>query len=390
MNILSLSVADPSLRGASALGGASAQPMSAIPRPTERTVAATNRLSKAAATAHVCLCLAVVTSVLAACGTEDTKSRSGGAETSSERGDAGAVGSKKDAGKHSGSQGSVPRTGGPGETCESQTISAHATAPDMLIVLDKSLSMALTRWTPSAEAVKELTSKYQSLVSFGLEIFPAGFMCEPGVLNVPMAINNADEIAMAIGATIPIGITPTAQSLRNALTFLGDRHAAADNTATPAFVVLVTDGVPNCPDDATPDPVASSIEACQALADAAIPVYVIGYEIDAFGQDTMQAMAKAGGTDKFFPVENKAELEAAFDKITEHVVRCEFELAEEPPDPSFVRVTIDGKTVTLDSPDGWMIDGRKITMSGAACATLKDGAAHLLAAAVECAPVMVM
>jgi hypothetical protein len=37
-----------------------------------------------------------------------------------------------------------------------------------------------------------------------------------------------------------------------------------------------------------------------------------------------------------------------------------------------------------------MIDGRKITLSGGACNTLKDGADHLLGANVECDPVMVM
>jgi hypothetical protein len=335
-------------------------------------------------------------SMAAGCGSEDNPGghstskdseddEGGGGGTSSSKKDAGAGTSKKDAGKtSSGSSG-----GAAGDTCDSKTISAHATPPDMLIVLDKSLSMAATRWGPSTAAVKELTSKYQSLVSFGLEIFPAGFTCEPGILDVPIAMHNADKIATAIGNAIPIGITPTAQSLRNALTFVGDRHAAGDSTATPAFVVLVTDGEPNCQDDATPDPVNNSIEACQALSDANIPVYVIGYEIADVGQGTMNAMAKAGGTDKYFPVENQSDLEAAFDMITKDVVRCEFELSEVPLDPSYVHVTIDGKTVALDSADGWTIDGRTITLTGGACGTLKDGAAHLLGANVECAPVMV-
>jgi Mg-chelatase subunit ChlD len=347
---------------------------------------------------RILLSLCVALSVASGCGSEDnpgghsTSSNAseddegGGGTTTSSKKDAGAGANKKDAGKGSGN---ASGGGGPGETCDSKTITADATPPDMLIVLDKSLSMALTRWTPSTAAVKDLTNKYQNVVSFGLEIFPAGFMCEAGMLDVPVAINNADKIATAIDSAIPIGITPTAQSLRNALKFVGDRHQVGDATATPAYVVLVTDGEPNCQDDATPDPINNSIEACQALADANVPVYVIGYEIDAVGEGTMNAMAKAGGTDKYFPVENQADLEAAFDMITKDVVRCEFELSEEPQDPSYVRVTIDGKTVALDSADGWTIDGRKITLTGGSCGTLKDGAAHLLGAKVECAPVMV-
>lgn len=71
-------------------------------------------------------------------------------------------------------------------------------------------------------------------------------------------------------------------------------------------------------------------------------------------------------------------------------MRCQFELAEVPQTPSYVRVTIDDVTVELDSPDGWTLDDRQITLSGAACATLKDGQAHVLGATVECAPVRVM
>jgi len=309
--------------------------------------------------------------------------------------DAGVDAGKVDAGKKDAGKTTTPgkpATGGgsAGDTCESKTVSARSTPPDMLIVLDKSLSMAATRWAPSTAAVKELTSKYQSLISFGLEIFPAGFTCEPGMLDVPMAVNNADKIATAIGNARPIGITPTAQSLRNALMFLGDRHPAGDTVAVPAFVVLVTDGEPNCADANTPDPVNNAIEACKALKDAEIPVYVIGYEIDGLGQGAMDSMAKAGGTEKYFPVENQTDLIAAFEKITRDVVRCEFELSEVPPDPSFVRVTIDGKTVVLDSADGWMIDGRKITLTGGSCETLKDGVDHLLGATVECDPVIAL
>jgi hypothetical protein len=55
-----------------------------------------------------------------------------------------------------------------------------------------------------------------------------------------------------------------------------------------------------------------------------------------------------------------------------------------------VRVTIDGDTVPLDDPDGWSIDGPKVTLTGASCKKLKDGGSHLLGAKVECAPVQVI
>jgi hypothetical protein len=51
-------------------------------------------------------------------------------------------------------------------------------------------------------------------------------------------------------------------------------------------------------------------------------------------------------------------------------------------------VQIDGKTVNLNAADGWVIDGKKVTLQGGSCSTLKDGTPHKLTAQVECSPVV--
>lgn len=286
---------------------------------------------------------------------------------------------------------SNPATGATGssgsDVCSSRLIMASANIPDMLIVLDASLSMAIfERWAPSTMAVEMLTTQYQDVLSLGLEIFPQGGNsgCMAGTLDVPFALNNADKINAVINQTQPLGATPTGDSLVNALMYLGDRTQQVDAPpVTPGYVLLVTDGEPDCPG-------ADAVQAVTALTMANIKTYVVGYQIDDMGQSLMMQMAMAGGTDHFYPVESGADLQAAFTAITSDLIHCEFDLSEAPSDPTFVQVTIDGKTVDLNTADGWVIDGKKVTLQGGSCAMLKDGMPHNLKAEVECDPVMAL
>lgn len=344
--------------------------------------------------------LACITLSLFGCGTDPSTTGSdqgSGSDDGAGRAlDAGHVSSKVDAGhatkpatKPSATSSASPSaTGSTGSNvCSSRVIMASANIPDMLIVLDASLSMAIfNRWAPSTMAVQMLTTQYQDVLSMGLEIFPAGgnMGCTAGDLEVPLALHNADMINAKINQTQPLGATPTGDSLVNALKYLGDRTQQVDAPpVTPGYVLLVTDGEPDCPG-------ADAVQAVTALTMANIKTYVVGYQIDAMGQDTMMQMAMAGGTDHFYPVESGADLQAAFADITSNLIRCEFDLAEVPSDPTFVQVTIDGKMVNLNAADGWVIDGKKVTLQGTACSMLKDGSPHNLKAEVECDPVVVM
>ena len=83
-----------------------------------------------------------------------------------------------------------------GDNCLVQPIDTKGQSPDMLIVLDQSLSMTLgLRWGPSTDAVKSLTKQYDSTIQFGLSIFPGDGFCGAGKLNVPVGPMNAAAIA---------------------------------------------------------------------------------------------------------------------------------------------------------------------------------------------------
>jgi Mg-chelatase subunit ChlD len=274
-------------------------------------------------------------------------------------------------------------------SCESKTISARANPPDILIVMDRSLSMELGgRWQPSSTAVKQLTSEFEDNVQFGLMTFPANGLgaCDPGKLDVPVEAKNAQAVNGFLDMTAPGGFTPTADTLKAALDALGDRTPPPDSDAKPAYVLLVTDGEPDCASPMYPDSEQGSIDAVTALAMAKIKTYVIGYNL-AGGADLMNRMAEAGGTDKYFEVENQQDITDAFHTIAADIVKCEFELSEEPKDPNYVRVSIDGITVALNAEDGWILEGKTVTLKDAQCDVLRDGANHALEVKVECDPV---
>ncbi|MDB4975088.1 MAG: hypothetical protein JWN48_3429 [Myxococcaceae bacterium] len=276
------------------------------------------------------------------------------------------------------------------DTCASKTIPARSSPPDILIVQDRSLSMLAGRWGPSVAAVEDLTSRYENTVQFGLSLFPGpGGGCSVNTMpDQPLVINNAAPIKMTLDTSFPNGVTPTPQALKAALGFLGDHNQIGDTTVPPAYVVLVTDGEPDCPDGDFPNPVQGAVDATKALMDANIKTYAIGYQLDGAGKMLMDQVAAAGGTEHAFPVESPDDLNAAFAAITKDVVRCEFELDEVPADPAFVLVTIDGKTIKPDPADGWVIEGKKISLVGGSCNDLKDGSQHALNASVECDPPM--
>ena len=287
---------------------------------------------------------------------------------------------------------SVARPDAETSLCERKIISAQSIAPDVLIVLDKSLSMgAGLRWDPSRNAVDRLVREFDDQIKFGLSLFPAGQLglCDPGRLDVPLALGNGDAIMARVNQELPFGITPTAQTLENALDYLGPRQVAIDGVGPPpAYVLLVTDGEPNCADLAHLDPLQSSVAAIEALHNANVKTFVIGYGL-VLGALAMDRMAQAGGTEHYYAVENQQQLTEAFRAITSGLVSCTFELSEVPPDPKYVRVSIDGTTLELDAASGWVISGKVVTLQGAACATLRDGVPHDLESQVECEPVIV-
>lgn len=280
------------------------------------------------------------------------------------------------------------------DDCPVRRIDIYEGAPDMLIVLDRSLSMSLNhRWEPSKQAVKSITRDFGGLLRFGMSVFPgAGGDCSQGRLDVPLEIDSSTSIAEVIDETETSGLTPTGPALTQALRELGDRRPGPDmSPSRPGYVLLVTDGEPNCqvlpifPDTAQQD---AARAAVRALRDKNIATYVIGYQIDASSQSLMNELAQLGGTSRYRAVESGEQIVSTFRDITKDVVKCNFDLAEAPDDPRKLRVELDETAIPLGASDGWTIQGKSVTLQGAACAKLKDGRGHTLSAQLECTEVV--
>lgn len=295
--------------------------------------------------------------------------------------------------------------------CERFEIKSGRIAPDMLIVLDRSGSMKtgdVNRWDPSVRAITTFTAALDDTINFGLMAFPGtagvvgggGKVCAAGELEVPIALDNGAAIATKLAALKLVDSTPTAPTLDAARKVLKDLQIIGDLTAHGApYVVLVTDGAPNCSVDngqgAGPsgfDQTAfeDSVAAIEAMAADGIKTYVLGYDgsRDAQLEMSLDAMAVAGATgDRAHrSIENEAELVSAFEAIAGSVVSCDFELEQAPADASYVLVKVGGKVVRYADANGWTLsaDKKTLTLQGSACAELEQLEGTSLSVEVEC------
>ncbi len=116
------------------------------------------------------------------------------------------------------------------------------------------------------------------------------------------------------------------------------------------FVLLATDGQPNCgdPNDSSVPTVTQSIAAIGALAGAGVKTFVLGFG-DAVVSDptTLQAMAQAGQTGMYYAATSPAQLDAALDAIAGQisVPPCTIGLVTTPDDPAKLGVFFDGTAV---------------------------------------------
>jgi Mg-chelatase subunit ChlD len=305
------------------------------------------------------------------------------------------------------------RDGGDDEVCEKFMVPSRQVAPDLLIVLDRSGSMRpdgneqrSDRWSGSVSAIIDVTAALDDKIRFGLMTFPAftpgsgdgddddDSECAAGTVNVPLGMDSGGAIAMSLGAMNADGRTPTAASLRAALELFGE-PTVSDAIVPPRYVLLVTDGDPNCSGQQTrgPDTAArqESIAAVEALRKASVKTYVVGYQTagtEFSGQ--LDMMAAAGGTGEMMhrSVQSSTDLSAVLSQLAGEVASCTYALTKEVDDPKFVRVVVGSTPRNQDDlADGWTLgpDKKTIEIVGKACDDVRGGAQFDVI--IECAPV---
>lgn len=285
------------------------------------------------------------------------------------------------------------------EQCGLDQLNAETTPVNILLVLDKSLSMtsvpdsaaSTTLWQAVNTALEDALETASPAVSFGLQLFPGqtvsqncdGANCctipNGGDIDVPVGPGEESRAAILdkLSRTQPGGGTPTAEALARAYWYYTTGPGAELEGGK--FVLLATDGGPNCNSNAECDAATCTLnidDKCQVapqnccattpigcldddnvvahigqLYAAGIDTFVVGLagteeyaeQLDAFAE--AGGRARAGTPDKYYKVAASGSTQGLTDvlnDITRQLVQtCDIELAPGDLDLNELNVAVD-------------------------------------------------
>jgi hypothetical protein len=291
--------------------------------------------------------------------------------------------------------------------------------PTLYFMLDRSGSMAdSNKWVTVQLTLEQLMIDLGPRAKVGAAVFPDPSQdnCAPGVQIFAPARGDAPagtagstdlELLELLGAISASGGTPTAATLESLA-------PAIEAIPGAKFVILATDGGPNCDASAvcaadmctyniesddrcspggndcctatTGGPLACldsdpTIAGVSALAQAGVPVYVVGVPGSAPYAELLDELAMAGGTARgaepqYYAVDttDQAALYSAMSKIAAQISgSCTLTLNQTPPDPTLLNVFLDGKVLPQGGVDGWTVSGATVTVLGTSCQEILTG-----------------
>ncbi len=248
-------------------------------------------------------------------------------------------------------------------TCSASPYTVEMQPINMLILMDRSASMFNEKIDD--ETFEEITDRAitnlvtdpeNDLVHFGLAAFPdescvteaskAEEQCYPTKdWIVEIGPDRGSDIEDALKDLDTCGGTPICDSLKWARNELDDLDK--ETKAHQTFILLATDGAPNCSMKLDPEtcvntnPANDLTHSAQCLdddcsKDVAEKLYDDGYEIFVVGvgddvtdwKDTMDGIAKkgSGGERNYFPAGDSGELSKVFNKIIGDATPCSFDI----------------------------------------------------------------
>jgi hypothetical protein len=299
-------------------------------------------------------------------------------------------------------------TGGGGTmTCGVTSNPVMPSPPDVLIVQDKSGSMneddngntcnrnCTSKWTELTTALSTVITATDTSVNWGLKYFSDNNACDasmaPAVAVAPMS---GAAVTASIMRTQPGGNTPT----RDAVSY-GAQYLGTLTDTNPKFLLLATDGLPNCPSGCAADPMPmgmctttdnptedSAAEAAVTMAAMmGYPTFVIGIGNVATAQNTLNQLAIAGGQPQtgagtsYYAATDEATLEAALMAIVGKVASCQILLPTTAQGQTNVAVSVNdasGKATKVpeDNTNGWSYvnGGMGIQLNGSYCDGVKN------------------
>lgn len=331
-------------------------------------------------------------------------------------------------------------TPGTVSSCGAATVALDFVRPNLYFAIDASGSMTdgiprgeatysagtapANRYAALSRAIRALLSRVGHRVNYGATLFPSQDLdCDAG--EEIRALAAGDGVSFAVTGEIgpvlrsfifsidrraPRGGTPVARALDALVPRLA---ALGANT----YVFLVTDGGPNCNDEAScgvdaciPNiervslgeglscdesinccdgslfgpgnclDTGGSVGAVRSLAAVGVSTFVIGIPGSEAYASLLDQLAVAGGTarpdsPRYYRVADAEALLQTVSALGATVaLACSIQLREPPPDPALVNLFFDGELIPSDPADGWTFsDETTVEVHGAACTLLENG-----------------
>jgi hypothetical protein len=242
-------------------------------------------------------------------------------------------------------------------------------------------------------AINQVVAQTETTVNWGLKFFADSGAC--GVNNnaaVPVGPMNASAIAAGLmgrtstnGGVMTGGSTPTRTAVNAAVTYL-----TGVQETNPKFIVLATDGQPNCPamGSQSTDDSPGAIAAVTAAAGKNIPTFVVGIATaGGTAEATLNSMAVAGGypqmgqATQYYPVTSTAEFAAVLQTLVTVATTCTFSIPTPPTNDGTtsredISVTGDTGPIPQDANNGWTYSDTthtSITLNGSSCDAVMAG-----------------
>jgi hypothetical protein len=293
----------------------------------------------------------------------------------------------------------------------------HGVTPDLLIIQDRSGSMmdppdmtsTASKWSQMTAAIEAVVQNI-STIHWGLMMFPdasqsgggifgGGNACAvPAMPDVAPGAGTAPMIVSALMAASPGGSTPTAAAINGAVSWFGAQ--TGPDAHNPQYLLLATDGQPNCGAGGNIGDDSPAAEAAvSAAAAAGINTFVVGIGSDTGADATLTQMAINGkepnmtaGQKPYYSVSTTMDLENVLNTIAGQIVSCTYMLQTAPTSPDLVDILDEnGNKIPRDQShaNGWDYGpgDMSIIFYGAACTALQMGVTTSISAIYGCPPV---
>jgi hypothetical protein len=377
----------------------------------------------------------VVTVVTAGCGFKAASDRPGaGGRAGSPAGaggTAGGGGSPAGAGGAGGGGGTTPvivtnpdAATGDGNTsvsldanCGTKTQSAKMLPPDIMLVMDRSLSMtndindqqcaggngmhgncgASSKWQIVVPVLNQVITDSNATVNWGMFYLgdePA--MCGVAAAPVvPVTAMNAAAVTTSLTGNLFNGQvgTPTRRVIQGAVSYL-----TGLTDPNPKYLLLATDGQPNCATATSlnTDDTTGTDQAVMAALAAGIPTFVVGIG-NTNAAATLNQLAidggrpQMGGATSYYQVDDAAALISALGTIVGQAATCTFDIGSAPDGTTAVGLGVfgDGAKIAMDPANGWSFKDATmstIILNGTICDRLMSGMIHDVTVAFVCMP----